>query len=124
MLVPVRAASGNYELWRVGRRRLAFRPYVTDLLDVSDGSDLSLFIILIQVVPIALVWCVALLFTVVVWPRRALTGNWLVVAYPTRSPGQARRQYTTSTAEAKALVAVWAEAAKKGELQLKPRDAE
>ncbi|WP_213004624.1 hypothetical protein [Paractinoplanes toevensis] len=39
MLVPVRSESGQWVWWRVGRRRLAWRPgvKVLELLEFTDG---------------------------------------------------------------------------------------
>ncbi|MCP2329514.1 hypothetical protein HDA40_008021 [Hamadaea flava] len=121
MMVTRRAGSGDWETWRVGRRRLAFRPYITGFADAPDSSELSLIIVLLQVVPFAVVWLAALAATMAVWPWRALTGRWLVVAYPTASPGKAHRRRVDSAAEAKQLVAQWSEAITSG--QLEPRVA-
>ncbi|NUO60841.1 MAG: hypothetical protein HOV71_16815 [Hamadaea sp.] len=116
MMVTRRDSSGSWETWRVGRRRLAFRPYLTGLADAPDSSDLSMVIVLAQIVPFAVVWLVALVCTVGVWPWRALSGHWLVVAYPTASPGAAHRRWVGSAAEAKRLVVEWADAISSGQL--------
>jgi hypothetical protein len=99
-------------MWRVGRRRLAFRPYPSGFADGPDASELSLIIVLLQIVPFVLVWLAALLATIAVWPWRALTGRWLVVAYPIGTPGESRRRYVRSASEAKQLITEWSEAIK------------
>lgn len=57
-------------------------------------------------------WLGCLLVTVVVWPWRAMTGRWPVVAYPVGNGGPDdgfHRAYAQGRAAANALVEQWAE---------------
>jgi hypothetical protein len=82
VLVPCRLESGQWVRWRVGRRRLAWRPSssVLELLQFADGP----FALLVGIPVLAwwlATWVSSLLMTVVVWPARMVSGRWPVVAY-------------------------------------------
>jgi hypothetical protein len=97
-------------MWRVGRRRLAWRPRsATRFLEGADGP-----IFLVVAVPVLgywlLSWVGALLATVVVWPCRRVTGNWPVVAYqldPPDGDDNVQRIRATGCAEAEAAARQW-----------------
>ncbi|MEU4238382.1 hypothetical protein [Actinoplanes sp. NPDC026619] len=82
MVVLSRVESGQWVKWRVGRRRLAWRPGAGAPGTFSIPSDdLGLVIGVVVLSVVLLVWSAALLATAVVWPARVITGRWLVVAY-------------------------------------------
>ena len=99
--------------WRVGRRRLAWRPGVSalHLLELAEGP-----LMLVVGIPAILwwlgTWVLALLATVVVWPTRAVTDRWPVVAYQLDAKGDenavCRSVHGRSAADA--LVREWAQA--------------
>ncbi|MER7894217.1 hypothetical protein ABTX15_30825 [Micromonospora sp. NPDC094482] len=86
MLAQWRNESGRLRVWRVGRRRLAWRPrFPQPALGGSDAGPfeiIALAILLVLTIGHVLNWLAALLATTVVWPYRAASGRWLVVAYP------------------------------------------
>ncbi|MFF4875103.1 hypothetical protein [Micromonospora sp. NPDC000668] len=87
MLAQWRDESGQLRAWRVGRRRLAWRPRFPrpTALEGADGGPFEIIvfaIILVLSLGYLLNWFAALLATAVVWPYRAVSGRWLVVAYP------------------------------------------
>ncbi|MFG1867074.1 hypothetical protein [Micromonospora arborensis] len=86
MLALWRDESGQLCAWRVGRRRLAWRPrFPQPSLEGADGGPFEIIVVAILAV-LGLVyllnWLAALLATSVVWPYRAISGRWRVVAYP------------------------------------------
>lgn len=88
VLVQCRLKSGQWKWWRVGRRRLAWRPTtsVFELLQFADGP--LTFVIGIPVLLWWLLnWAAALLATAVVWPVRMVIDRWPVVAYMPYSLG-------------------------------------
>ncbi|MBM7489225.1 hypothetical protein JOD64_000447 [Micromonospora luteifusca] len=86
MLALWRDESGQLCAWRVGRRRLAWRPrFPRPPLEGADGGPFEIIVIAILAVlglGHLLNWLAALLATSVVWPFRAISGRWPVVAYP------------------------------------------
>ena len=94
VIVVCRSASGQWGRWRVGRRRLAWRPgsSASELLEYTTDPNatfldvpflLWFFLLTVAVLLWWLVtWAAALLATVVVWPMRHRSGKWPVVAYP------------------------------------------
>lgn len=133
-----RSGTGQWSVWRVGRRRLAWRPRFPNpvFLDGWAGSGpfeiIGLAILLVLAIGHLLNWLAALLATAVVWPYRALSGRWLVVAYPLSShlreddPGSERphqRRVDTRSA-AMALTKQWARDIEQlGRPQEPPREA-
>ncbi|WP_127552647.1 hypothetical protein [Actinoplanes sp. OR16] len=98
MRVVTRADNGEWVVWRVGRRRLAWQPQYRSR-GGGSGLDLTWFqgefaaFIVLPIVGLMLLWGVmnwllVLLATAVVWPWRAITGRWLVVAYVTDTGGE------------------------------------
>ncbi|RAO51620.1 hypothetical protein LUPAC06_06305 [Micromonospora saelicesensis] len=87
MVALWRDESGHLRAWRVGRRRLAWRPRFPQraALQGADGGPFEIIVFAIVLV-LGLVhllnWLAALLATSVVWPYRAVFGRWPVVAYP------------------------------------------
>lgn len=82
MVVLSRLESGTWVKWRVGRRRLAWRPGASVLRLLEFAQDPFTFFVLVPVLGWWLLsWIAALLATAVVWPVRAISGRWLVVAY-------------------------------------------
>ena len=111
VLVMARNEDGQWMMWRVGRHRLAWRPrgqahwntpgyrYNPVGLRYKETSHL-------------LNWVAAVVATAVVWPWRAMTGRWPVVAYVLDPyDGDSRQQRTgpLPRAEAHALACRWAE---------------
>ncbi|MGC4772119.1 hypothetical protein ACLQ25_24500 [Micromonospora sp. DT44] len=86
MLAQGRDESGQLRAWRVGRRRLAWRPRIArPRLEGADGGPFEIVVVVILAVlglGHLLNWLAALLATSVVWPYRALSGRWPVEAYP------------------------------------------
>jgi hypothetical protein len=86
MLAQWRNESGQLRAWRVGCRRLAWRPRFPKLaLEGADGGPFEIIvmaILLVVGIGHVLNWLAALLATAVVWPYRAISGRWSVVAYP------------------------------------------
>jgi hypothetical protein len=96
MKVLCRSQSGQWVKWRVGRRRMVFIGGPRGFTAFELGFDLEAWFLVILVVAwwlLKLIIC--LLATAVVWPFRALTGRWTVVAYelgdPTERPEIRRR---------------------------------
>jgi hypothetical protein len=109
MIVTVRG-RGQWEMWRVGRRRLAWRPRLLGLL--SDGGDTSGIVALLNVIPLGILllnWMAALAATLATWPWRAVTGRWPVVAYPVEDGGGDRftRVYVQGRSAADTLARQW-----------------
>ena len=82
VLVPCRLESEQWVRWRVGLRRLAWRPSPSalELLQFADGP----FVLLVGIPALGwwlATWASALLVTVVAWPTRVVSGRWQVVAY-------------------------------------------
>ncbi|MDI6096996.1 hypothetical protein QLQ12_00045 [Actinoplanes sp. NEAU-A12] len=113
VLVTCRSEAGEWAMWRVGRRRLAWLPgnsrppqgldFFTDCPITAPAVVILVFLCL------AVSWICCLLATMVVWPVRVLVARWLVVAYPVvgdGSPGFRRR--IRGRAEADALARQWA----------------
>ncbi|WP_285551339.1 hypothetical protein [Actinoplanes regularis] len=83
MRVNARSATGEWRRWRIGRRRLAWRPSSTPLeaLGLLDLEVIGLILLLPFLAWWLATWIAALLATTVVWPMRAISGRWTVVAY-------------------------------------------
>jgi hypothetical protein len=110
MLVPSRSESGQWVMWRVGRRRLAWRP--RSVARFLDGADGPLFVAFaVPVVGWLLAnWVGALLATLVVWPARTVSGRWRVVAYLLDPPGgddRLQRVHVRGRARAQAVAQQW-----------------
>ncbi|MFC7242007.1 hypothetical protein ACFQO7_05880 [Catellatospora aurea] len=108
MVVTGRDPDGALQLWRVGRRRLAWRPRSASSASQEPGPfpDLPG-----RLVGQALEWVPALAATVVVWPWRRCAGRWPVVAYTLGMADQSGYHYhevVHSRAAADALAARWA----------------
>ncbi|MEU9827031.1 hypothetical protein [Micromonospora chersina] len=107
MLVFTRAPTGEGILWRVGRQHLAWRPVPRALWRAPgysyrqgpEGLDM-------------LSSLGALLATPLVWPWRAVTNRWPVVAYALDAPDgniHLRRTPPMRWAQAKMVAHAWAE---------------
>jgi hypothetical protein len=112
--VVARSTDGSWDLWRVGRRRLAFKPGVGWLVDVTAADGvLGVALGALALAVVVAVWTAAIVATVVVWPWRELSGNWPVVAYAlTGGPageGHERLVTVRGKAAADALVKRWAD---------------
>jgi hypothetical protein len=112
------------QLWRVGRRRIAWRPR---LYEPPDGAHLPLVAedppdpdeqarrdghLFDRMGGWPFAWIPVLLATLVVWPWRARTGRWPVVAYTLGMADQPGYRYETvvaGRAEADGLARRWAE---------------
>lgn len=122
VVVLRRNGSGQLCAWRVGRRRLAWRPRFPNLrgLEGAGGGPfeiIALAILLVVGVGHALNWFAALLATVVAWPYRAISGRWPVVAYPIDPSGvnmgdegddRPHRRHVQGRQSALALARQWA----------------
>ncbi|MGW0214117.1 hypothetical protein ACWDXH_06980 [Micromonospora chokoriensis] len=122
MVAVWRDESGRLHAWRVGRRRLAWRPRFPQgtWLAGGDGGPFELLVLpffVLIVLGYLLIWLAALLATVVVWPYRAVSGLWPVVAYPLDSSpvatddqrgDQPYRRQVTGRAAAVTLTRQWA----------------
>jgi hypothetical protein len=111
VMVPGRTESGQWVRWRVGRRRLAWVPSmgVVQFMEFADGP----FFLVVAVPVLALVvgeWLGALLAMAVVWPARAISGRWPVVAYRLDHDGdnELRIVRVEGRAAADSLVQQWA----------------
>src|SRR3954464_15936812 len=102
-MVPGRSESGQWVRWRVGRRRLAWVPrmWAVRLMEFADGQmDLVVAAPVLALVlgewlcPVLAAarreWLRARVAMAVVWPARAFTGRWPVVAYRLAGPGADR----------------------------------
>jgi hypothetical protein len=115
MKVVARSTDGSWDLWRVGRRRLAFIPgipeWIVELAGADDWPGVAGTALLVTT--LAVVWTGTLLATAFVWPWRELKGHWPVVAYPTTGgpPGGQNEWCVTvkGKANADALASRWAE---------------
>jgi hypothetical protein len=109
MMVSGKSESGQWVMWRVGRRRLAWRPRsVARFLDGADGPFIVLAII--PLTGYLLNWVGALLATVVVWPSRAISGDWPVVAYlldPQDGDQKLQRAQVSGRVDADAMARRW-----------------
>jgi hypothetical protein len=106
----------------VGRRRLAWRPrfpnpaFLDGWADSGPFEIIGIAILLVLAIGHLLNWLAALLATAVVWPYRALSGRWLVVAYPLSSDlgeddhgrGHPHQRRVNTHAAAMALTIQWA----------------
>jgi hypothetical protein len=110
MMIPARDASGQWQMWRVGRQRIAWRPrsslryigreeeyYPWRIVDIVDICE----------------WLAALLSTFVVLPYRMFTGKWPVVGYmlnpiDRREDGY-QRTPPLNRSEADGIVQQWAQ---------------
>ncbi|MET7863127.1 hypothetical protein [Micromonospora taraxaci] len=122
MVAVWRDESGRLHAWRAGRRRLAWRPRFPQAAWLADGyigpfELLVLPVFLLIGLGYLVTWLAALLATVVVWPYRAVSGRWPVVAYPLDSSPVATddqrgdrpyRQQVTGRAAGAALTQQWA----------------
>jgi hypothetical protein len=122
VIVVCRSASGQWVQWRVGRRRLAWRPgsSVFELLEFTANPYFAvldvpillwLFLLTIAILLWWLVmWTTALLATAVAWPVRHVSGKWPVVAYPTDSDSDdgSRLLWVQGRAAADATARRWA----------------
>lgn len=131
MVVSGQTGTGQWTVWRIGRRRLAWRPRLTvsgravppqtglDLIDVTIGLLLAAF----WVVYAAVNWTGALITTMIVWPWRAVAGRWPVVAYvldPAGSGLPSVRVDGLSRAAADELTRRWAADIKAGGGPMQP----
>ncbi|MEU3457480.1 hypothetical protein ABZ671_28340 [Micromonospora sp. NPDC006766] len=108
MRVVARDESGEWTAWRVGRRRLAWRPrYAGWHLDADDEWGIALALNLIPLAGYLLNWAAALLVTTIVWPVRAAAGRWTVVAYPTTDDDRSYRTTVRGRRAADALAHRW-----------------
>ncbi|WP_143049656.1 hypothetical protein [Asanoa ishikariensis] len=110
MRVVAKGASGEWDAWRVGRRRLAWRPVYMGW-NLNDSVDMTGILLALNLLPFVfwlLNWLAALLTTVFVWPWRAVSGRWLVVAYTTTGNEPDRRAHVRGRAPADALAREWA----------------
>ncbi|MEO3769137.1 hypothetical protein [Micromonospora sp. B9E7] len=121
MVAAWRDESGQLRTWRVGRRRLAWRPRFPqpEWLAGGDGGPFELLVVAVLLLiglGYLLNWLAALLATSVVWPWRAISGRWPVVAYPLDSSLVATddqrgdrpyQQRVTGRAAAMALTRQW-----------------
>ncbi|WP_212844441.1 hypothetical protein [Catellatospora sp. IY07-71] len=111
MLVTGRDPDGAVQLWRVGRRRIAWRPRSAIIGLAHDEGDM--FPTLPGRLAFQLLeWVPALAATAVVWPWRVHTGRWPVVAYTLGMADQAGYRYeevVVGRAEADASARHWAE---------------
>jgi hypothetical protein len=120
MKVVARSADGSWDMWRVGRRRLAFIPRIPEWMGTLMGADdwLGLAGAVLTATTFGVVWTAVLLATAVVWPWRELKGDWPVVAYPTTGgPLGGMKAWcvtVTGKANADALVQRWAREIKDG----------
>ena len=109
MRVVAKDESGNWAMWRVGRRRLAWRPdYKGWAVDAIDMTGIEL---VLNVIPLAfylLNWTAALLATTIVWPLRATIGKWPVVAYSITTGDKGYRTYVQGRNDADVLAHRWA----------------
>ena len=110
MLVSSRVESGQWVMWRVGRRRLAWRP--RSVARFLDGADGPLFVVIAipLVVYLLASWVASLVVTLVVWPARVIHGRWPVVAYlldPPDGDDLLRCAWIAGRAEADAIVQRW-----------------
>ena len=111
-MVPGRSESGQWVRWRVGRRRLAWVPrmWAVRLMEFADGPCT----LVVAAAVLALVlgeWLCALLAMAVVWPARAISGRWPVVAYRLDHEGDDRLltvRVVQGRAEADSLARQWA----------------
>ncbi|MEW2331831.1 hypothetical protein AB0880_29015 [Micromonospora chersina] len=111
MLVFTRAPTGEGILWRVGRQHMAWRPvprapwrapgYRYPLTGLRGPETFDMLSAL-----------GALLATPLVWPWRAVTNRWPVVAYALDAPDgniHLHRTPPMRRAQAKVVVRAWAE---------------
>lgn len=109
MRVIAKDEAGDWTMWRVGRRRLAWRPdYKGWAVDAADETGILL---VLNVIPLAfylLNWAAALLATTIAWPLRATTGKWPVVAYAITTDDKGYRIYIQGRNDADALAHRWA----------------
>ncbi|MFI5491569.1 hypothetical protein [Actinoplanes sp. NPDC051859] len=110
MIVRCRDATGAWWRWRVGRRRLAWLPGpgALELLDFGQIPVLGWLVALAAFLWWLLMWCSALLVTLIVWPMRAATGRWTVVARRLDGDDLQARRRVQGRAAADSLVAQWA----------------
>jgi uncharacterized protein YndB with AHSA1/START domain len=67
--VVARSTDGSRDLWRVGRRRLAFKPGGGWMVDIGGADGVVGMAVMALVVGILVaVWTAAIVATVVVWP--------------------------------------------------------
>ncbi|SBT39053.1 hypothetical protein [Micromonospora narathiwatensis] len=115
MKVIARSADGSWDVWRVGRRRLAFIPRLPEWMGALMGADdwLAIAGMVLVATILGVLWAAALLATAVVWPWRAVSGTWPVVAYPvTGGPpggGHERAVRVRGRTDADLLVRRWGE---------------
>ncbi|WP_191843408.1 hypothetical protein [Catellatospora chokoriensis] len=110
MLVTGRDPHGSVQLWRVGRRRIAWRPR-SAIRGLAHDDPMMFSPLPGRLVGQALEWIPALLATVVVWPWRACTGIWPVVAYTLGMADQSGYLYLATVggrAAADTLALQWA----------------
>jgi hypothetical protein len=110
VLVMSRTPTGEWTMWRVGRLRLAWRPIMrapwtptTDYDPMAKRTEQDVDL---------LNWLAVLLATPLVWPWRAVTNQWPVIAYtmyPTDGDSRQRRSAPMPRTEADALVREWAD---------------
>ncbi|GIF17331.1 hypothetical protein BJ973_009707 [Actinoplanes tereljensis] len=111
MVVLARLESEEWVKWRVGRRRIAWRPGAATSVSISvpDGT-VGLAIAALLLAAWLLMWVAVLLATVVAWPSRAISRGWPVVAYIVDSSEASDRYccWVEGRAAADALARQWA----------------
>ncbi|WP_229071048.1 hypothetical protein [Actinoplanes sp. DH11] len=108
MVVSGRSGSEDSARWRVGRRRLAWRPSSAPLEVISVAEGPFVLVVLPVFGWWLASWTASLLATAFVWPARAATGRWPVVAYVLEAENDRFQcRWTRSRAEADTLVQQW-----------------
>ncbi|MEV6370428.1 hypothetical protein AB0L86_26450 [Micromonospora musae] len=109
MRVVAKDEAGVWATWRVGRRRLAWRPDYKGW--AIDSVDTTGIVLVLNVIPLAfylLNWVAALVATTITWPLRATTSKWPVVAYSITTGDRVYRIDVQGRDAAKALAHRWA----------------
>lgn len=110
MLVEWKPDSGEPITWRVGRRRIAWRPRsFAFLLAFADEPFFVPVMLGILIYHLAM-WPVTMIATAVVLPIHAIRDRWPVVAYPLGDEGDHgfQRIWVTGKAQADAVAQQWA----------------
>ncbi|MEV1329194.1 hypothetical protein AB0J20_06420 [Micromonospora costi] len=109
MRVMAKDEAGVWATWRVGRRRLAWRPDYEGW--AINSVDTTGIVLVLNVIPLALylvTWIAALVATTITWPLRAITGRWPVVAYSITTGDTIYRIDVQGRGAADALAQRWA----------------
>ena len=107
--VVAKDEAGVWATWRVGRRRLAWRPDYEGW--AIDSVDTTGTVLVLNVIPLALYllnWIAALVATTITWPLRTTTGKWPVVAYSITTGDKVHRIDVQGRDAADALAHRWA----------------